>query len=99
MALTKRQWGILRNLLRYFGFVGLLADWIFYLGLIAYYSATRPHEPIGEWNTRLHWSIGPPSYGTLGEDAFLQSVFRTMFVFFMIVALSEAIRIYKLERS
>jgi hypothetical protein len=69
------------------------------MALIGYYSATRPHvsEPAREWTVRLYWSFSPPSYGTAAENTFLLSTHWWFLLFFLFIALGEAIRIYVLE--
>lgn len=94
------RWSLVRKILFYGGFVGCGVDFILSLGLIAYYSANRPHlpEPTRGWIVRLKWSLSPPSFGTVDDNALLLALFHWFFAFFMLIALAEVIRIYKLGR-
>jgi hypothetical protein len=99
--ITETQWRVLARVLRLFGFGGCAVNFVLSMSLIAYYSVTRPHvpQPAHDWNGRLYWSFSPPSYGTAHENAFLLSLHWWFFLFFLVIAVAEAIRIYKLERS
>jgi hypothetical protein len=98
--ITDTKWRVLSKVLRVLGFGGCAVDFVLSMSLIAYYSVTRPHIPqtAGDWNVRLYWSFSPPSYGTANENAFLLSTHWLFFLFFVLIAVGEAIRIYKLER-
>jgi len=96
--LNEKSWKFIAKVLRFIGGAGCFAVFSWYLLLIAYYSITRPHvpQPINDWTIQLKWSFSYPTYGTASENAFLIHLFSTFFIFFSILAASEAIKIYKL---
>jgi len=99
MTLTEKHWGFLHKAFRYIGFAGCAIVSIWLTILIHYYSVNRPHvpQPGHEWTVRLEWSISPPSYGTADENARLISLFYWALGSFILIAIGEAIRIYKLK--
>jgi hypothetical protein len=99
--MTQEKWKVLYKTLRVIGFAGCALVFSILTALVSYYSVTRPHlpQPAKDWTVRLYWSVSPPSYGTFGENEFLFSLHRWFFVFFTVIALGEAVRIYKLKSS
>jgi hypothetical protein len=99
--ITEKHWRFLWKTLRLVGLVGCLVIFVLWLTLIAYYSMTRPHVPqsANDWTVRLYWSFSPPSYGTVHENARLISLHWWFFSFFVLIAASQAIRVYKLRGS
>lgn len=96
--MTEKRWSSICKILRLCGFTGCLAAGLLLMALVGYYSANRPHAPQSEhdWTVQLYWSVSPPSYGTAAENELLLRVFWSGFLFFLIIASGEAIRIYKL---
>jgi hypothetical protein len=97
-SLNEKTWRFIAKVLRFIGGAGCVVVFSWNLLLIAYYSITRPHipQPIYDWTIQLKWSLSYPTYGTASENAFLIHLFNSFFIFFSILAASEAIRIYKL---
>jgi hypothetical protein len=96
--MTEKMWRIIYKMLRFAGFAGCATTFLLLTALTGYYSANRPHvpQPEREWTVQLYWSVAPPSYGTVAENELLLTVFWSGIVFFLVIAIGEAIRIYKL---
>ncbi|HXN98249.1 MAG TPA: hypothetical protein VN881_04200 [Candidatus Acidoferrales bacterium] len=95
---TAQKWRTLSRVLRVIGAVGFTATFAFLMFLTAYYSAKRPHTPQPErgWTVVLTWTH-PPSYGTAQEENRQQWLLWWAFPLFGLLALGEAIKIYKLD--
>jgi hypothetical protein len=86
---------------RFLGAAGCAATFVLLTTLTAYYSVSRPHvpQPDRQWTVPFYWSFSPPSYGTARETGFLISLHSWFFLFFLLIIVGEAIRIYKLENG
>ena len=96
--MTEQRWRIIYKIVRLAGAAGCVSTFLLLVVLTGYYSANRPHVPQPEhgWTVRLNWSVAPPSYGTVAENELLLKVFWSFLPFFLVIAIGEAIRIYKL---
>ena len=97
--ITENRWKSLSRILRYMGFSGCAIVFLTLHSLVIYYSATRPHRPQPDcgWIVPLYWSLSGTSYGTVNENSFLLWLHWWFFPFFMLIGISECIRIYKLK--
>jgi len=66
-------------------------------GLSGYANFTRPHraDPTKDWIAVIPWSYG--AYGTRQEQERVMRFFNSFGYGFCVIALGEAIRIYKLR--
>ncbi len=82
------------------GGAGFIVIFLSLAYLTGYYSAYRPHTPQTElgWNVHLTWTH-PASYGNAQEESLLISLHKSLFPFFLLIALGEIIRIYIIERD
>lgn len=80
------------------GAAGFLVLFAYSMFLIIYYQAKRPHAPQPErgWTVGLTWTH-PVSYGTPQEENRLLWLHWWSIVPFSLIALGEAIKIYKLN--
>jgi|SRR5579863_3216806 hypothetical protein len=97
-AVSRNQWRILARLLQVIGATGCIFSVICGQVLTSYYSTKRPHTPEAErgWTISIEWTH-PPSYGTPQEANHVLWLFRLFFPCFGMIALGEAIKIYKLD--
>jgi hypothetical protein len=95
---TAKKWRVLSLVLKVIGVVGCVVTFGFLMVLISYYSAKRPHAPQPErgWTVGLTWTH-PPSYGTVQEENRLFWLHWWFVPSFGLIALGEAIKIYKLD--
>jgi hypothetical protein len=95
---TAKRWRVLARVLKIVGAVGFVAVFVYSMALISYYSAKRPHVPQPErgWTVGLTWTH-PASYGTRQEESRLQWLAWWSVPLFGLMALGEAIKIYKLD--
>jgi len=95
--MSKDHWRRIRTVLRYAGVAALVTDMALLWGTVAYYRSARPPSPHPEhgWVVRLNWSH---TFGTASENNLLLWLFWWQFPFFGLIALGEAIRIYKIQR-
>lgn len=95
---TAQKWRTLSRVLKFIGAVGFAATFTCFIFFTNYYSAKRPHTPQPErgWTVGLTWTH-PPSYGTAQEENRQQWLLWWAFPLFGLLALGEAIKIYKLD--
>lgn len=95
---TAKKWRVLSRVLKVIGVVGCVVTFGYLMFQITYYSATRPRAPQAErgWTVGLTWTH-PPSYGTAQEENHLFWLHWWFFPSFGLIALGEAIKIYKLD--
>ena len=97
-AHTAHRWGLLSKVLKTIGGVSCVLIFTCLLGVIVVYSSSRPHTPQPErgWTVGLTWTH-PTSYGTAQEERLLLWLHWWFFPAFGLIALGEAIKIYKLD--
>src|SRR5712692_5610569 len=95
---TAKKWQVLSRVVRTVGALSFVLSFVYSMVLISYYSAKRPHGPQPErgWTVGLSWTH-PLSYGTAQEENRLQWLFWWSLGSFCLIAVGEAIRIYKLD--
>lgn len=98
MKLNNETWRLIAKSLVIAGFVCCLAFFLAEAALIAYYSANRPDVPRQErgWTVDLSWTH-PMRYGTGQDEGSLQLLFDLGFYSFGLIAVGEAVKIYKLD--
>ena len=92
-----KRWILLSKGLKIAGLVAFLGCFIVSLTLAQYANFTRPHSPdTGKlWTERIPWSYG--AYGTPEESSRLRWLFTCGFYCFGLIAVGEAINLYKLD--
>ncbi len=95
---TVKRWQILARILKILGAVGCILCITSLLVLASLYSSKRPHAPQPDrgWTVGLSWTH-PPSYGTPQEENRLLLLHWLFLPSFGLVALGEAIKIYRLK--
>jgi len=88
----REPWDFASRALMTVGGLGFAVMFLWFFGLIAYYSSTRPRSPSREqgWNVPLEWTHG--FYGTPKENQRLLRVFNWAFPFFIVGATGAMIR-------
>jgi hypothetical protein len=99
MSMTRKQWTLMANVLRYVGCGLFLIQFISLLLLDVYYSAKRPHTPQPEfgWTVELRGVKPAPTYGTPQDQARMDQLFFFMIAALIPIAAGECIFIYKLN--
>lgn len=94
----QNRWRLLARLLKVIGATGYVLSFTYSLILTSYYSAKRPHvpQPERDWTISVEWTH-PPSYGTAKEANRFKLLFQLCLPFFGLIALGEAIKVYKLD--
>jgi 4-hydroxybenzoate polyprenyltransferase len=94
---TAKRWRFLSRVLKLIGALSFILSFMYSMVLISYYSTKRPHVPQPErgWTVGLIWTH-PPSYGTAQEENRLQWLHWWLLPSFCLIALGEAVKIYKL---
>jgi hypothetical protein len=90
--LSSGAWQKWSRVLQIVGCTGCLTVMIWLIGLIGYYSSTRPYGPSPErcWNVPPHWTHG--FYGTYEENQHILRLFDWFFPFFAVLFAGAAIR-------
>src|ERR1700731_1341091 len=99
MNLTRQQWAMVSNMLRFAGFVCCMVLFVTPLILLAHYEISRPHVPMPEkgWTVRLDENLALPTYGTASELNRIKSMHWWFFPPFLLIAAGYTIRLYKLN--
>ena len=94
---SANRWRLFARVLKVMGGAGFVLSFTYSLILTSYYSAKRPHvpQPERDWTISIEWTH-PPSYGTAEEANRVKLLFQLCLPFFGLIALGEAIKIYKL---
>lgn len=90
--LGREPWRIWSIALQTVGVLGCSSAFLWSLGLISYYSFTRPYGPLPQrgWTFPLHWTHG--FYGTFEENQQLLRSHDWFLPFFLMAAAGVAIR-------
>jgi len=98
MSITRKQWTLMANVLRYVGFGLFLIQFISLL-LLDVYSARRPHieRPEFGWTVELRGVKPAPTYGTSQDQARLDQLFFLMIATAIPIVAGECIFMYKLN--
>ena len=94
--MSNKGWILFSKILRYAGFTACALCFLGTNALAQYANFTRPHSPdtTKGWTVVIPWSYG--AYGTRHEQERVMLFFNSFFFGFGVIALGEAIRIYKL---